>query len=125
MSTMKTPTIKTPMIKTIAAALALTAAIAAPAMSAQAAGRAEVKVHYSDLNLATEEGRAVFNRRIERAAVKLCGRVDGRTAIDRTIAKCQSDTLTAANASRDVAIADYSSKRLAKAGKKVIRLVAQ
>ncbi len=115
--------------KTIAAAFAATTAAfavtAAPVCAGNTPDKGEALVHYSDLNLASEEGRKVFNSRIERAAAKICGRVDGRSAMDRAIAACQRETLAAAKTSRDLAIANYSSKRLARADRTVIRLVAQ
>jgi UrcA family protein len=111
--------------KTIAAALAATIAIAVPTIGAQAAKQSSVLVVYDDLNLASAKGRAVLDQRIERAAVKICGRADGRSAMDRAIAACQRETLAAAKTSRDLAIANYASERLARAKGKVIRLVAQ
>lgn len=113
------------MIKTTAAALALISAIAAPAVAAEAATKQSAAVTYADLNLASDAGRAVLDRRIEHAVEKVCGRTTGNAGMDASVRKCQRDTLASARKSRDLAVADYASKRLAKADSKVIRLVAQ
>ncbi len=62
----------------LAAALAASAMIATPAV----AGNAEensVPVRYSDLNLATQDGQRALERRLNRAAEKVCG-IDRRTS---------------------------------------------
>lgn len=60
----------------IGSTLALTAA-AAPAL-AQSSG-ADMVVEYSDLNLATEKGQKVLERRIDKAAKEFCGVDRGTT----------------------------------------------
>lgn len=112
-------------IKTIAAAFALTATIAAPAVSAQAATSSSASVSYADLNLSSEKGREVLDNRIERAVEKVCGRTTGNIGMDKAVKDCQRTTIAAAQKSRDLAVADYDAKRFAAADRKVIRLVAQ
>lgn len=112
-------------IKTIAAAFALTATIAAPAVSASAATQTNASVSYADLNLGSEQGRAVLDRRIANAVEQVCGRTTGNIGMDKAVKECRRTTLAAAKQSRDLAVADYASKRFAKASDKVIRLVAQ
>lgn len=113
-------------IKTITAAFALTAAIAAPAVSAQAApqGRS-VTVPIADLNLNSQSGRDVLDRRIANAVETVCGQVSGPLAYRTAAKKCQAKTMAVAKQSRDLAVAEYETKRFAKAQDRVIRLVAQ
>ena len=112
-------------IKAIAAAFALAATIAAPAVSAQAATSSSASVSYADLNLSTEKGREVLDKRIVRAAEKICGPSSRNLGMSPAVKSCQQDTIVAAMKSRDLAVADYDAKRFAAADRKVIRLVAQ
>jgi len=113
-------------IKTIAAAFALTAAIAAPAFAAQAAQTGKsVTVPIADLNLNSDTGRTVLDRRIANAVEAVCGPVTGPLAYRTAAKKCQKKTMAAAKQSRDLAVAEYKTQRFAKAENRVIRLVAQ
>ncbi len=115
-------------IKTIAAALALTAGLVAPAAHAQGAPQGITKtnasVSYADLNLASAEGRAILDRRIESAVERVCGPTTRNIFMDKAVKKCQRQTMAAATQSRELAVSNYNSNRLAKASTKVIRLVA-
>jgi len=111
--------------KTIAAAIAFSAALAAPSLSAQVTAQSAVTVSYADLNLGSEEGRRVLDARIDRAVEKVCGRTTGKIAMDQAIKRCQRETLSAASPARDLAVADYGKSRFAKSEAKVIRLIAQ
>lgn len=62
----------------LAAALAASAMIATPAIAGNADGDS-VSVRYSDLNLATQDGQRALERRLNRAAEKVCG-IDRRTS---------------------------------------------
>lgn len=62
----------------LAAALATSAVIAAPAYAAKDEG-ASVHVRYADLDLSTKEGQDTLERRLDRAAQEVCG-IDPRTS---------------------------------------------
>ena len=112
--------------KTIAAALALPAAVAAPAVNAQAAPQGKtVLVPIADLNLNSQAGRDVLDRRIAKAVTTVCGQATGPLAYRTAAKKCQAKTMAAAKQSRDLAVAEYETNRFAKAENRVIRLVAQ
>ncbi len=78
------------MIKSLSA---LTAAMAA-ALVALPASAETAQIHYSDLNLASEAGHKAFERRVERAARKVCGmnvhRTGTRTATP-SMRRCLAD----------------------------------
>ena len=113
-------------IKTIAAAFALTAAIAAPSVSAQATQPGKsVTVPIADLNLSSQTGRDVLDRRIENAVKAICARPTRVLGYRAATMKCQEKTMAAAKQSRDLAVAEYETQRLAKAETRAIRLVAQ
>jgi UrcA family protein len=71
------------------------AAFTAPAFAAPVSAPS-IAVHYTDLNLASEEGTAALDGRIQRAADRVCG----RDADNRDLT-----TIAAANACRKKAIA--------------------
>ena len=75
--------------KTLAAALALPAALAAGAVSAGNTGQSKAHVHYVDLSLASEEGRAIFERRIDRGRARSHGCRDQAPPAQR---HCRSHT---------------------------------
>nr|WP_161593713.1 UrcA family protein [Parerythrobacter lutipelagi] len=75
---------KRPLIATLGAALAFSA-VAAPAHAD------ELKVAFSDLNLASSEGQATLEARIDRAAKDVCGYNDintGSRMFSREIKQC-------------------------------------
>ncbi|MEM9310688.1 MAG: UrcA family protein [Pseudomonadota bacterium] len=113
------------MIKTAAAAIALAAALAAPGTVAHAGKMPSVKVSYADLNLSSKAGQEIFDRRIKNAVEKVCGRLDRTLANDVQVRRCRKKTIAAAQASRDLAVANYSENRFAKADSATIRMVAQ
>lgn len=56
----------------LALALAAAAAFAAPAALAQTEAKS-IRVEYKDLNLSSEKGQEILERRLETAARKVCG----------------------------------------------------
>ncbi len=90
-----------------ATAALLTTSLAATPASAQTP--ALVQVSYSDLNLANEEGRAIFDRRIEGAARELCGdymlRIPSLAAYHQA---CMAQVVGAGLARRDAILARQS-----------------
>lgn len=85
---------------TLAAALAAGASLAP--LSAQAEPAKAVSVSYADLNLATDEGRATFERRIETAASRSCG---GEPSATVRLQRDYRDCVTAALAGAEQRIA--------------------
>lgn len=90
-----------------AAAAFLTTSLAVTPASAQTS--ALVQVSYSDLNLASDSGRAVFDRRIEGAARELCGeymlRIPSLAAYHQS---CMTQVVGAGLARRDAILARQS-----------------
>lgn len=89
---MKTMTIKAG----LAAALAAAATIATPAIAADEGE--SISVRYNDLNLATAEGQAALERRIDNAARQVC-RIDevrvGTRIRSNAAQQCYEETLEA------------------------------
>jgi UrcA family protein len=81
-------------IKMSIAAAAL--ALSAPAFAAENTPTATVK--YGDINLASDTGVAQLSRRVQRAAVQLCGVVPARDMAERkSVSECQSDVIADAS----------------------------
>lgn len=78
-------------------AVALSVLAASPA-AVQAAGFAQpsVKVSYADLNLASAEGQASLNARIQQAAATVCGGNEVRRPLgeEQAYKACRADTVT-------------------------------
>ena len=75
---------KRPLIATLCAALAA-GAISVPAHAD------EMKIEYADLNLATVQGQAALEARIDRAAKEVCGYNDiqtGSRLVSREVKSC-------------------------------------
>lgn len=107
------------MTKTFATAALAIAAIAMPLSAAQASEGSSVTVSYADLDLSSEAGRDVFDRRIDRAIESVCGRMTGRPTFDSSIRTCQLETQAAAKESRDFAVANYGDARFAQNERKI------
>ena len=105
------------------AAFAIAAAAALPMSAANASAERSVNVSYADLNLSTEAGQRVFDRRIENAIEELCGKLEGRPTFDSSVRRCQMETRVAAMQSRDIAVASYNTTQLARGDRREIRLV--
>ena len=105
------------------AALAIAAAAALPIGAVSAKEGTSVSVSYADLNLATEAGQQVFDRRIEKAIEQLCGKLEGHPTFDSSVRRCQMETRVAAMQSRDIAVASYNATQLARGERREIRLV--
>lgn len=112
------------MTKTFTTAALALAATLLPLGAANAAEPRAADVSYADLDLSSAAGQAIFDRRIENAVEAVCGTMEGRPTFDRAVRECQKDTRIAAYKSRDLAIANYGSGRLA-AKSRTIRLVAR
>ncbi|WP_162013481.1 UrcA family protein [Erythrobacter sp. NAP1] len=110
------------MTKTFATAALALAAIALPLGAAHASEGRSVSISYADLDLSSQAGQEIFDRRIERAVQAVCGTMQGRPSLDAAVRKCQQETQVSANKSRDLAIANYGRTQLAGADRE-IRLV--
>ena len=76
--------------QSLALALAAAAMLGAPAAYAATPGDA-VKVSYTDLNLSSEKGQKILERRLDKAAREVCGmdeRTTGTRMIDRDSKSC-------------------------------------
>lgn len=92
------------------AALMLVTTIASPA-----AGRTPMlKVHYGDLDLSDAKDRAAFDRRIRRAAIRVCGDrvlVSARERLMRN--ECRAEAIASAKADAQRRFAMKSGRLLA------------
>ena len=112
------------MTKTFTTAALALAATVLPLSAAHAGEPRAADVSYADLDLSSEAGQAIFDRRIERAVEAVCGKMEGKPTFDRAVRECQAETRIAAKTSRDIAVAEYGRERLASKDRK-IRLVAR
>jgi UrcA family protein len=112
-------------INTFAAATFALATVALPLTAANASEPRAATISYADLNLSSEEGQAILDRRIANAVEQVCGKLENRPTFDAPIRKCQQETILTARQSRDLAVADYTGGRLALRGQREIRLVAR
>ena len=95
-------------LSTAVPVLAMLAA-GAPAIAADAAGNSTV-VRYNDLNLSTPEGEAALNRRIAKAADKVCWQADGPTLNEHLqYDACRSTALASAQPKLNAVIASARS----------------
>ena len=93
----------------LSTALPVLTILATPALAASPAGNSTV-VHYSDLNLATENGQAALNRRVAKAADNVCWQADGPTLTDHEqYAACRSTALASAQPKLNAVIASARS----------------
>lgn len=95
--------------RTITATTLLATALFAPvtAGATQAAEPRSVSVTFSDLNLASEEGRAALNRRIERAAQEACSAANTQTStrVKTQYRACLAEARTSVGKKVEAAIA--------------------
>ena len=114
------------LIKTLAktsAAIALgtAATLAAPAIAQDAPS---VSVSFADLNLSSEAGTEILDRRIKNAITNVCGGEAPRDLRSRgAYNRCLDQTALAVQPMRDLAVNDYRNGRLA-ANDRVIRFAA-
>lgn len=100
-----------PNLRAIAFALAaLTATV--PSL-AQARGEApSEKVYYGDLNLTSEAGVKVLDRRLDRAVERVCGTSSVRSLqTERLAERCREDTWASIRDDREVAIAHANNRQ--------------
>lgn len=112
-------------IKTFAAASLAMAAATMPLSTAHASEGRTVEVGYADLDLSSKAGQQIFDRRIETAIEKVCGRMENHPALDSGIRKCQQQTRASAMRSRNLAVANYGNTRLAGSETRTIRFAAR
>ena len=89
------------------AAAAFAATLAAqPAMAQEVAAPASITVSYSDLDLGTQHGQRILDRRIRSAVELACGPTsDSDPAGKNDVLQCRADTLAEARAQRNTAVA--------------------
>ena len=103
-------------------ALGTAAAFAAPVAAQDAP---QVSVSFADLNLSSESGTAILDRRINKAISDVCGGMAPRDVRRNLQYKsCVKETTAAVQPKRDLAVSDYRQGRLAM-GERVIRFAAQ
>ena len=89
-------------------AAAASAFAAAPAL-AQTAGPGQLVVSYADLDLTTRSGVRVLDRRLRAAVQTACGPISSADPAGKNdVRECRAETLAAARAQRDMAIAALS-----------------
>lgn len=113
------------LINTAAAlALAGTTALGMTGAAHAASEAPGVTVSFADLNLATETGTRIFDRRIEAAVRKACGGDMPRDLdLRRGYLSCIEETSASARPARDLAVRSYRQGSLA-ANDRVIRFAA-
>lgn len=88
------------------AALAASVLVAAPAAMAQdAADLPSATVVYADINLASDAGVTLLDRRIRAAARRVCGEPESNALFGGTARLCIREVIAAAQVNRDQAIA--------------------
>ncbi|MBD2841469.1 UrcA family protein [Erythrobacter rubeus] len=106
------------------AALALSLA-AIPAAVFAAPEEHTIAVSYADLNLATDEGTAILDRRIDNAIEKICGGPAPRDVnAGMKVRRCMAKTKLTVSGQRDLAVKTYRTNQLA-ASDRSIRFAAQ
>jgi UrcA family protein len=114
------------LINTAAAiALSATTALGMTGAAHAASDSSEVTVSFADLNLASETGTQIFDRRIARAVEQVCGgqaprELGGRVLYKRCIAQAE----VAVKPHRDLAVASYRNGTLAQ-GDRIIRFAVR
>ncbi len=114
-------------LKTLAAATIAITAAALPLGAASAGEARTATISYEDLNLSSQAGQDILDRRIENAVEAVCGRLQGRPTFDSAVRECQTQTRLTAMQSRDIAVASYGRTQLAgnPRASRQIRLVAR
>ena len=98
-----------------AAALAALLANAAAVGPAFAQSAPAVEVFYGDLNLASDAGRSVLDRRIAAAAAQLCGHArPAELRRNAAVRACRTETIAQTQEQRDSAVR-YGTVRIADA----------
>jgi UrcA family protein len=93
-------------LTTLVAALAAAQLLALPA-AAEASGPQSIAIRHIDLDLSTERGVRMLDRRIHNAAVAFCGTASPADPRSRAeVADCRAGFTQAAAARRDQAVAE-------------------
>lgn len=101
------------MLCNLARAAAIAAALLA-AVPAAADGAKSVQVSYADLNLNSADGKAVFDRRIQFAAKRVCGPAQHRDLVMMAAAnRCIAATLESTRPAVELAYRNAASRQLA------------
>jgi UrcA family protein len=101
------------MLHNLARAAAIAAALLA-AIPAVADGAKSVQVSYADLNLASAQGKASFERRINAAAQRVCGPAPGLNLVMQAAAnRCVAATLESTQPAIELAYRNAASRQLA------------
>lgn len=114
-----TTLIKNGLIKTGFTKFALSAGLAAIALSSSAVSAQDVepvskKVNYSDLDLSTQQGQKRFETRIKMAVKEVCASGNARTLKDIALMQsCRFQAMNGAKIEMKLAIARYNGERLA------------
>ena len=89
----------------LAAAVAAAGLSTFTAVGPAIAAEPGVAVQHSDLNLSSEAGRAALNRRIERAALQVCGTaLTIELDLAAEVNACRTDFIAEARAQRDALV---------------------
>lgn len=108
----------------IAATIALGTATAFT-VPAAAQDAPQVSVSFADLNLSSQSGVEILDRRIDKAISDVCGGMAPRDVRRNLQFKaCVKETTAMVQPERDLAVSDYREGRLAM-GNRVIRFAAQ
>ncbi|HEY0621844.1 UrcA family protein [Sphingomonas sp.] len=101
------------MLFNLARAAAIAAALIA-AVPAFAGGAKSANVSYADLNLASALGKATFERRVSRAADRVCGVELGRDIVAQAAAKrCAAAARESARPAVELAYRNAANRQLA------------
>lgn len=88
-----------------AAAIAAMIANVAAVAPALAQGAPSVEVSYGDLNLTSDAGRQILDRRIANAAAQLCGEARPvELTWNAAVEACRSETIASTQPQRDAAV---------------------
>ena len=105
--------VRTPVLAAAAiAAMIVNVAAVAPVL---AQPMPSVEVHFADLNLGSDAGRTVLDRRIANAADQLCGEARPiELTLNAAVQACRSETIALAQPQRDAAVR-YGTVQIAQA----------
>jgi len=104
--------------KIIAAAAIALAVSSTPAIAGEKG--AQVEVSYADLNLSSQAGQDILERRIRSAVQEVCGGpAQPNITFGRPVRECIKKATSEAMAAHELAVANYRTQRLALRDRKV------